>query len=379
MAPSIEQTLALIKPDAVGAGSATKILDIISKDGFTVVKQEVIQLSKVRAQQFYAEHEGKPFYEALTEFMCSGPIFALCLAKSNAIKAWRTLMGPTNSDKAREESPNSIRALFGKDNTQNAAHGSDSPGSAHRELKFFFPDLIVDPLPSDEEATEILNAKVIPLVSKGVAELCKQKPANPVVWLAEWLMENNPNRPTRIDMSVDSRVILVVGAPGIKSDAICTMLSDEFKFESLSLTKLLDAEVQAKTPTGKSIEAYLNNNQPVPTEVSIALLRREISQKQGATFLINGFPLNMDDARTLEKEVAYPDMVISIDAPLETLEQTVGKQDGGSVSEQSRKDLDAYLSDTVQVVEFYGSQNKMQKIDGSGPIETVYDATRTLF
>ena len=91
--------------------------------------------------QFYGEHEGKPFFETLIGFMTSGHVTALCLSKEDAIKGWRALMGPTNSLKAREEAPTSLRALFGTDGTRNATHGSDSTTSAARELEFFFPKL----------------------------------------------------------------------------------------------------------------------------------------------------------------------------------------------------------------------------------------------
>lgn len=84
------------------------------------------QLTRRRAEEFYAEHAGKPFFAGLVEFMTSGPIYALCLAKAHAIHAWRAAMGPTNSEKARETAPKSLRALFGTDGRRNACHGSDS-------------------------------------------------------------------------------------------------------------------------------------------------------------------------------------------------------------------------------------------------------------
>ena len=141
----LEKTFAVIKPDAVRAGSTSAILKAAEDAGFVVVCSKETRLSPDRAGEFYAEHRGKHFFPGLVEFMSGGPIVALCLAKTDAIKDWRSLMGPTNTQTARESSPHSLRARFGTDGTQNATHGSDSPASAARELKFFFPNAIPGP------------------------------------------------------------------------------------------------------------------------------------------------------------------------------------------------------------------------------------------
>eukprot|EP00485_Elphidium_margaritaceum_P005853 CAMPEP_0202692954 /NCGR_PEP_ID=MMETSP1385-20130828/7196_1 /ASSEMBLY_ACC=CAM_ASM_000861 /TAXON_ID=933848 /ORGANISM="Elphidium margaritaceum" /LENGTH=556 /DNA_ID=CAMNT_0049348565 /DNA_START=80 /DNA_END=1750 /DNA_ORIENTATION=- len=134
-----QQTLALVKPDAVANGKADEILKRIEDEEFLIVEQQKLQLSKERAEAFYAEHKGKKFFDELVAFMISGPIFALKLEKQDGIKAWRTLMGPTNFETARKEAPQSIRALYATNMTKNASHGSDSVSSASRELNFFFP------------------------------------------------------------------------------------------------------------------------------------------------------------------------------------------------------------------------------------------------
>ena len=144
---TLEKTYAMIKPDAVGAVNAELILRAAEDAGFIVVKAARTTLSRERAGEFYAEHRGKPFFPNLVSFMSSGPIVAVCLAKTNAIADWRALMGPTNTLVAREEKPKSLRALYGTDGTKNATHGSDSLVSASRELKFFFPNLTLDQVP----------------------------------------------------------------------------------------------------------------------------------------------------------------------------------------------------------------------------------------
>ncbi|KAJ3051896.1 thioredoxin domain-containing protein 6 [Rhizophlyctis rosea] len=146
--PPIERTLALIKPDAHGSGKKEEILRRISGDGFRVVAEREVRMDESMAKEFYKEHEGKGFYGELVGWMSSEPIYAMVLEKINAIKDWRELAGPTNSEKARETHPNSIRALYGTDGSKNAVHGSDSPASASREINILFPNL--SPFPDAE-------------------------------------------------------------------------------------------------------------------------------------------------------------------------------------------------------------------------------------
>ncbi|KNE70100.1 hypothetical protein, variant [Allomyces macrogynus ATCC 38327] len=134
----MERTLAIIKPDAIK--HADDILYAIEAAGFTIIDKKRIQLTVDQARDFYVEHAGKPFYQPLTAFMSSGPVMVMILSRADAITAWRTLLGPTNSNAARESAPSSIRARFGTDGQRNACHGSDSPKSADREIRFFFPN-----------------------------------------------------------------------------------------------------------------------------------------------------------------------------------------------------------------------------------------------
>jgi len=134
----MERTFAIIKPDAVKAKNAGAIIDMIEKNGFEIVRMEKIHLSKDKAEGFYAVHKGKPFFDELVEFMTSGPVIVMVLEKENAIKAWRDLMGNTDSKLA---APGTIRNLFGTDKGVNAAHGSDAPETAQQEIKHFFPNL----------------------------------------------------------------------------------------------------------------------------------------------------------------------------------------------------------------------------------------------
>jgi nucleoside-diphosphate kinase len=134
----MERTLAIIKPDAVRAKNAGKIVDRIEAEGFNIVGMKKLHLSKQQAENFYAVHKGKPFYAELVEFMISGPVVVMALEKNNAIQAWRDLMGSTDPVKA---TPNTLRKLYGTNVGVNATHGSDAPQTAEAEVRFFFPEL----------------------------------------------------------------------------------------------------------------------------------------------------------------------------------------------------------------------------------------------
>ena len=151
MHAKLERTVALIKPD-VYPSKKPDIIQNIKDRGFKIIKETEIHLSIGQAREFYKEHEGKAFYEELTSWMSSRPIYAMVLERTNGISAWRELAGPTNAIKAKEIAPTSIRALFGTDGSQNAVHGSDSPGSAEREIKCLF-GTEVNPFPDPLEYT----------------------------------------------------------------------------------------------------------------------------------------------------------------------------------------------------------------------------------
>ena len=127
----MEKTLAIIKPDAVKAGSTGKIIDRIEHEGFTIVAMKKVTLAKQDAQRFYDVHKERGFFAELTEFMSSGPVVVMALEKQNAMQAWRDLMGATDPAKA---APNTIRKLFGANVGENATHGSDSAENAAQVL-----------------------------------------------------------------------------------------------------------------------------------------------------------------------------------------------------------------------------------------------------
>ncbi|XP_072315491.1 nucleoside diphosphate kinase homolog 5-like [Eucyclogobius newberryi] len=189
----VERTLALIKPDALH--TAKEIEDVILHSGFTIVQRRMVHLSEEQCTDFYAHQRGKRTFSSLITFMMSGPILAYTLARENAISHWKLIMGPTSISKARETQPESLRAIYGTSDIKNAVHGSESFVDAEREIKFIFPNTLIEPFPPKEKTEEYLSKHMNPTLLMGLTELCKQKPSNPCIWLADWLLANNPNQP----------------------------------------------------------------------------------------------------------------------------------------------------------------------------------------
>lgn len=134
----MERTFAIIKPDAVRAKTAGRILARIEEAGFRVVAMRMQHLSKAEAEGFYHVHASKPFFAGLTDFMSSGPCVLLCLEAADAIRKWRDLMGATDPAKAVA---GTLRKDFGVSIDNNATHGSDAPETAAFELGYFFRGL----------------------------------------------------------------------------------------------------------------------------------------------------------------------------------------------------------------------------------------------
>lgn len=214
----LQRTLCIVKPDAMP--NLLQIRQAIDEAGFTVLAEKQTRLSEERAAEFYRDLKEKPFFSSLVRHASSGPCHLLVLCRLEAVAVWQQLMGPESVKDARAFRPRSLRARFGRDGQRNAVHGSSSQRSAQREVRFFFPELGVDPAPSDDEVRDFILRKsagasmdlkslsdadnmnlnnVDPtlqqLLSKGLMALCQVQPKGltAVKWLSRWLTENNPN------------------------------------------------------------------------------------------------------------------------------------------------------------------------------------------
>ncbi|RYG41527.1 hypothetical protein EON68_02985, partial [archaeon] len=208
----LQKTLCVIKPGTAQT-HYTAIMNDIRAAGFTVLAEARRSLTVEEVELFYAEHEGKPFFPGLVAYMSSGPVVALALAKPNGIKCWRQFMGPTNTAAAKREKPDTLRARYGVDGTRNATHGSDSVASAARELRFYFPSLLLDETVVRDAAVAYIKNTVISetydrtrggmypktfeaVIVDGLTALARAKPASDapsaIRWLGEWLLQHNP-------------------------------------------------------------------------------------------------------------------------------------------------------------------------------------------
>jgi nucleoside-diphosphate kinase len=130
-------TLAIIKPDAVEAQNAGKILAHLEGDGFQIRAAQLVRLTQARAESFYEVHRERPFFRSLVAFMTSGPALALALERDNAVTHLREIIGATDPKEAKA---GTIRRLYAQSKERNAIHASDSPENAAREVAFFFPE-----------------------------------------------------------------------------------------------------------------------------------------------------------------------------------------------------------------------------------------------
>ncbi|KAJ4457364.1 putative nucleoside diphosphate kinase [Paratrimastix pyriformis] len=201
MAENPTLTLAILKPDALRNNVTDSIIEVIKASGFRIVDQTRVHVSRDRWHLFYKEFERTEGFDAVLDFMASGAVLLLVLSKVNAVEDMLQIAGPPDSNVAREESPNSIRALYGVDSLYNVMDCSSSVPAARREINFFFPNKIVDPLPTEEETQTYLATHVNEVLADALTALCKAKPEDPVKWLGAWLLENNPNQP-RIEQEI---------------------------------------------------------------------------------------------------------------------------------------------------------------------------------
>ncbi|OOF63028.1 nucleoside-diphosphate kinase [Rodentibacter pneumotropicus] len=133
----VERTLSIIKPDAVRRNLIGAILARFEQNGFKIVATKMVHLTREQAEGFYAEHQGKAFFESLVDYMMSAPVVVSVLEKENAVKNYRTLISATNPENAEE---GTIRKDFALSQRENSVHGSDSIESANREIAYFFAD-----------------------------------------------------------------------------------------------------------------------------------------------------------------------------------------------------------------------------------------------
>lgn len=378
MPSQIQHTLALIKPDAYP--KADQIVSLIERSGFVIAAKQSLTLTKERAAIFYEEHKERSFYDDLTSFMSSGPILAMILRKEDAIAAWRLILGPTDSNKARSSAPKSVRALYGTDGSKNAAHGSDSVKSAAREVQFFFPGFEAPTGFKGADAKDYLNRTVCPVLTKGLTEMCKLNPDNAVEWLGRYLLRESG---AKVDEN-QRRVFFVLGGPGSGKGTQCKRLVEKFGFDHFSAGDLLRAEVKSGSEDGQMIADMIKDGKIVPGEITIGLLKKAIEGSQKAGVLIDGFPRQLGQAGSFEKEVSDFEFVLFFDCPEEEMERRLlerGETSGRSDDNQEsiRKRFKTFVETSMPVIEYYEAKGKVHRIDATRSVDEIANHVASLF
>ncbi|KAK0091327.1 hypothetical protein PV326_003387 [Microctonus aethiopoides] len=182
----IEYTLAIIYPDTIKYQMF--IEQIIIDEGFEICRKQILQMTPEQTSEFFIDKYGKLQFPRLIACVSSSPIVVFVIAKYQAINDWLQLIGPEEVGKAKLYYPNSIRAKYGNDEQfENAIHGSCSYAAAKREIRFFFPDFILEPI--------LTGNKMEQYLWNTINHCCKIKPEDPLLWLADWLLKNNLNKP----------------------------------------------------------------------------------------------------------------------------------------------------------------------------------------
>lgn len=381
----VQSTLAMIKPDAYP--HADTIETVIVNNGFTIAQRQTLTLTKQKASDFYAEHQGRFFYDDLISFITSGPIVALVLRKNDAISAWRSLIGPTNTEKAKQEAPSSLRARFGTDNTRNATHGSDGSESAGREISFFFSDYTEPTQFQGADAKHYLSNTVTPLLTKALTEMCTLNPTNPLQWLGLRLlrtdkpdMEYFPHATTEsVGKEIKKpvrRIFFVLGGPGSGKGTQCSQLVERFGFDHFSAGDLLRAEVVSGSEQGVMIGDIIKEGKIVPGHITISLLKVAIDGSNAPGILIDGFPRQLDQAGAFEKDVSDFEFVLFFDCPEEEMERRLlerGKTSGRTDDniESIRKRFNTFVTTSLPVISYYEAKGKVHRIDATKDVEQV--------
>ncbi|KAJ3297418.1 NME NM23 member 5 [Rhizoclosmatium sp. JEL0117] len=199
-----EQTVFLIRPEALHCEN--HIVHALKQDGFKILDRKHLAISPEQAQaQFTATAVDPNDLDALDGYVgnltgAAGSAVVLLLSRFNALDSIKSLMGPLDLLEAKDFAPTSLRAKFAVSSQKCAVEATETFEATEASLRIFFPDRLRTTLPSVEESKMLLEEALYPVLTQGLTMLCKEKPANPTVWLGKWLVDHNPNRPNVADV-----------------------------------------------------------------------------------------------------------------------------------------------------------------------------------
>ncbi|KAI9199236.1 nucleoside diphosphate kinase [Polychytrium aggregatum] len=189
----MDRFVVLLKPDV--ADQEDEIVYLMRHRAMNIVNRRRILLTREQVEEYYIDYMGDEGFDLLLEFMTSGPVVALLVEKAGGIEDSKEFIGPHDPVEAKISHPDSLRAIYGVDVLRNGFYASESHEVALLDIKFFFPEMWIEPLLSKDRAKIYLESSLYPVLTQGLTQLCKEKPENPTTWLGNWLIENNPNKP----------------------------------------------------------------------------------------------------------------------------------------------------------------------------------------
>lgn len=425
----LERTLAILKPDT--SRLLDTIRDEIIANGFTILASEEMHVSQERAEQFYHSQRDRSFFETLTRYISSGACVALILAKAKAVDHWRKLVGPVD----RTARTSSLRTRYGHDEIRNGFHASESVEAARDEITFFFPML---PAEKDDKTTrrqqveDFLSQKPAPtpfaqpkksfndVLTDGLTQLCRVKPVgkDAILWLADWLLINNPNKPQVVhpeDVKVvstsaagtdDASIVWIIGGPGTNKNTLCSKIALDHGYEVLSCQELIRAAVASSTPYGDVIKQYQGKGSAIPCHVvsslvtsamassraariakgsaaaaaktdeketkrsdssaaaaSVASKKKDNSNAQ-ARFIVIDFPYTLDQVFDFEQRAAAPTLVVYLDGAHEVLLKRAAEEKDTSTETKSSlsRRIISFKEDVQPIVEHYQVFHKLRSV-----------------
>jgi adenylate kinase len=339
-----EKTLAIIKPDAVDARHMT-VENRIRKAGFRIVDSKWVTLSASEAACFFVPENTSGQRAAETsKYMSSGPSHVLVLGRCNAVRHWHDMCGPSGSEDLVKQNPNSLRALVlnaQSSEVRDGLHAPSTPEQANKEIGFFFPRLVAEVLrsqgpPAGTDTAAYMERELQSTLTKGLTQLCKTKPPNPLRWLSQWLSCNNPNKPKvvcpppppkpmpKIKLAKSSKnrrdheLVLVCNPPNFVvpdglSKKLASILVSEFGFLHVDIDQALEEEVQSQSQIGAEVDRLRKSGGCLPYAMACQVLQVELAKCGGKKHVVTGFPKNMDWVRGMEKHVGAATSVLFLE------------------------------------------------------------------
>lgn len=384
----LDRTLAIVKPSAHNKLDA--IQDTIKQYGFTILASDTVTMSAQAAAELYADKKDEDTFEELCNHMSSGTSAVLVLAKPGAVDTWLKLL-PGLCDR------------FGA----GTVDGSADANKAQAQIDRFFPQLSSEQESSMDDVKVYLTkgsaagdgqASLQGVLLEGLTQLCRVKPRGmeAVTWLADWLLRNNPNKPSveepaevkdKISVAQQIRtsnggsrlsVLWAVGGPGSGKNDVVSRLAHDSKYEYISAAEILRAARASGSEAGRVIDDHINKGRIVPTHITTKLLQLAMQRAGGTKFLIDDYPYSLDQAFAFEEQVAKVDGLLLFDCPEEVMLDRL-RGDGNVFDPAVASRLKAFSEDIAPLTEHYRVFSKLFTVNSAGEsAETLASAKKVV-